>query len=203
MKFILCLAILSFSINGLLFSQTVRDLDNPTAQSQNTAVKSNLLKTQTQPATTSVDITTQEVEAINELASTIEAVIFEEGNETNIAQERGVPCLKADTDISTFLQFTRSDSDKKRMIATCQEVQLVRFSFRDSKDFDMAQSIDFTLLNQFPQLKYIVFYVAPSVYKQSTISQQKTQVQAKLENLINDKISSPSVKIFYRIPQGG
>ncbi len=203
MKKTLTLFFLFLGFNGLVFSQTIYNLDDYLRETQNTSPKSGLLKAQTSATTTTETLSAEEAQNIQELTSTIETVIYQYGEVVNIAKERNVPCVKADVDVSTFLQFTRFEKDKKEMLAACSDVQLIRFSFYTDTDLEQAKSIDFTILKQLPQLKYIVFYVAPSIYKQSSEALQREQIESKLKALTADQIDAGQAKLAYRIPQGG
>lgn len=194
-----------FSFSGFIYSQTIHNLDTYLGQTQNTSSKKTLLKAnaQTSAATETTTLSEQEVQTIQELTSTIQTIIYQYGEMVNIAKERNVACLKADADVSTFLQFTRSENDKEEMLAACREVQLVRFSFYTNADLEQAKLINFNIFKKFPQLKYIVFYVDPSIYKQSSETLQREQIESTLKALTANQIDAGQAKVVYRIPQGG
>lgn len=196
-KTILALIFLLLGSPKALFSQTIYKIDSSGERVESIPNKAKTL-TDSSPV---VQLSVDEYQLVDDLTATIEAVLFENGEHINIAKQRGVPCLKADADIPTFLKFTQSENDKKKVIADCHEAQLIRFSFFNDKDFDLAKSIDFGILNQMPQLKYLVFYVDPSVYKQHG-NEQEAMILLRLEGFIKNKIENNSLKIFYRIPRG-
>lgn len=176
--------------NTILFSQTILNIDDYI-----TSKRQSLSQV---PA--KIGSLEQEVQVVEELTSTINALLLENGEKINIALQRGVPCLKADADISTFLKYTQLETNKKEIISACKDIKLIRFSFYSESDFKMAKSIDLSILDQFTQLKYLVLYVDPSVFQELLPAQQRDKVEFLLKELFGKQIESQQLKLFYRIP---